>query len=224
MRRPKRSTPHTTTRLRWMESASPGVPTPNDLLVSWLERNGEAFRTSKRKLNLLEQLGEEMATNGIYGLTISSIRSQICRLKKGVQMRAEGGKCTSTDANHYYDRLLLLLFSEEERISMRDRAAERSTAVIDEDKQGSNTSPPPGNHNSRRTRSRSRAELKDASDVEDQGQGARQRPGAILQPVYSVLDTTEIRRRFELLSARQGLKQQGVDRETIDSLLPLHQE
>ncbi|EEY66360.1 uncharacterized protein PITG_03925 [Phytophthora infestans T30-4] len=184
MRRPKRSTPHTTPRLRWMESASPGVPTPMDLVMSWLERNGEAFRTSKRKIDLLEQLGEEMATNGIYGLTISSIRSQIYRLKSGVRKRAEGNKCSSAEANHYFDRLLPLMFTEEERANMRDHK----------------------------------------SDAEDQDPEARQRPGAILKPICPVLDTTEIRRRFELLSARQGLKQQGVDPETIDSLLPLHLE
>ncbi|KAF4030661.1 hypothetical protein GN244_ATG17534 [Phytophthora infestans] len=232
MRRPKRSTPHTTPRLRWMESASPGVPTPMDLVMSWLERNGEAFRTSKRKIDLLEQLGEEMATNGIYGLTISSIRSQIYRLKSGVRKRAEGNKCTSAEANHYFDRLLPLMFTEEERANMRDRAAERATAGNDENKQEKNTSPS-GNRKSQRPRTRSvvpcdtvsaESNVKDKSDAEDQDPEARQRPGAILKPICPVLDTTEIRRRFELLSARQGLKQQGVDPETIDSLLPLHLE
>ncbi|KAG3205432.1 hypothetical protein JG687_00006726 [Phytophthora cactorum] len=216
-----------------MASASPGDPTPMDLLMSWLERNGEEYRTSKRKLDLLEQLGEEMATNGIYGLTISSIRSQLSRLKNGVQMRAEGGKCTSTDANHYYDRLLPLMFSEEERSEMRDRAAERAAAAAANEDEQEETTVPRGSRKSQRTRSRSRmprdvvkpeSKVKDNSDAEAQGHQVRQSPGAILQPIRPVLDTTEIRRRFELLSARQELQQQGVDRQTIDSFLPLGHE
>ncbi|POM71894.1 Hypothetical protein PHPALM_11477 [Phytophthora palmivora] len=183
MRRPKRTTPHVVSRIRWTTSASPGEPTPMDRLMSWLERHGEEFRMSKRKIELLEQLGEEMAASGIYGLTMSSIRSQLSRLKKGVQMRAEGGKCASTDVNRYYDRLLVLLFDEDERIEMRERAAEQ------------------------------------VSEVKDRGVDSAKLP--IFDPV---LDTMEIRRRFELLSARQGLQQQGVDRETIDSFLPLRRE
>ncbi|EGZ05703.1 hypothetical protein PHYSODRAFT_533083 [Phytophthora sojae] len=189
MRRPARSTPHATPRLRWMEPTSPGEQSPMDRLMTWLERNGDEYRASKRKIDLLEQLGEEMATNGIYGLTISSIRSQISRLKNGVQTKAEGGNCASKDVNVYYDRLLGVLFDDEERAAMRERASAA------------------------------------ANELEDHEAAARPRVSANLKrlaPIDPILDTAEIRRRFELLSARQGLQSQGVDAETIDSFLPLH--
>ncbi|KAG7392605.1 hypothetical protein PHYPSEUDO_014993 [Phytophthora pseudosyringae] len=209
MRRPKRTT--RTPRLRWMASASSSDPSPMERLMSWLERHGEEYRTSKRKIDMLEQLGEEMATSGIYGLTVSSIRSQLLRLKNGVQMKAEGGKCTMTDVNRYYDRLLALLFDDEERAQMRERAA---AARADEE-----TASP---RMSRRTRTRSQPIVpRGVVNTVPEGtvEGAIEARGTILQPIGP--DTTEIHRRFELLSARQKLQQQGVDPDTIDSLLPL---
>ncbi|KAG6618836.1 uncharacterized protein IUM83_01602 [Phytophthora cinnamomi] len=194
-----------------------------DRLMAWLERNSDEYRSSKRKIGMLEQLCEEMAANGIYGLTINSIRSQISRLKNGVQMKAEGGKCTSKDVNIYYDRLLDVLFDDEERAEMRERAAAQEREA------------PRPLLTTRRARTRSQHpqereitktefEATDESEAEDQGIAATQRPSANSQqlaPIDPILDTVEIRRRFELLSARQGLQSQGVDPATIDSFLPL---
>lgn len=211
-----------------MEPTSPGEQSPMDRLMTWLERNGDEYRASKRKIDLLEQLGEEMATNGIYGLTISSIRSQISRLKNGVQTKAEGGNCASKDVNVYYDRLLGVLFDDEERAAMRERAS----AAANERERG----PLRPLLTTRRAATRAKApqeredvkeesEATDESEVEDHEAAARPRVSANLKrlaPIDPILDTAEIRRRFELLSARQGLQSQGVDAETIDSFLPLH--
>ncbi|KAE8884191.1 hypothetical protein PF010_g19506 [Phytophthora fragariae] len=225
MRRPGRSTP----RLRWMSPASPGELKPMDRLMIWLERNREEYRASKRKIDLLEQLGEEMATNGIYGLTINSIRSQISRLKHGVQAKAEGGKCASKDVNAYYDRLLDVLFDDNERAEMRERAREHEGGRPLLSTRGNLE-----NRQARTTRSKAPRELQtiktesevtDESEAEDQGTAARPLSAANFQrlaPVDPILDTMEIRRRYELLSARQGLQSQGVDPETIESFVPLN--
>ncbi|GMF12833.1 unnamed protein product [Phytophthora lilii] len=230
MRRPGRTTTtHANPRLRWMAPASPGELSPMERLMAWLERNGEAYRVSKRKISMLEQLGEEMATNGIYGISISSIRSQISRLKNGVQMKAEGGECTMADVNRYYDRLLDVLFGEEERAEMRERAAERQRNS-EHDHEFATVFKTRGRRYAQ-VRSlesaQTESEATENSDNEDRGNVARQLPGADMHRLASndnTLDTTEIRRRFELLSARQGLKDRGVDPETIDSFLPLHRD
>jgi hypothetical protein len=216
MRRPK-----ATTRVRWMAPISPGEASPMDKVVAWLERNGDVYRASKRKLDMLEQVGEELETSGIYGLSVSAIRSQLTRLKHQVRLKAEGGLCTATDANRYYDRLLVTLFDEDERAAMRARADERATEEATEPSAARSR---PLLRTSRRSRSRhsapreatqQEAEATDDSDAEDQ---ESEHAGADAQPI---LGTTEIRRRFELLSARRSLQRQGVDQETIDAMLPL---
>ncbi|KAG1697570.1 hypothetical protein DVH05_016010 [Phytophthora capsici] len=199
MRRPKRSTP----RLHWMAAASPGDRSPMDILMSWLERNGEEYRQSKRKIQMIEQLCEDMAMNGIYGLSIATVRSQLCRLKNGVQMIAEGRSCNSMDVNRYYDQLLLLLFDDNERAQMRERAAAEAQihndAAADPEPEPKAITEAVGKANKRG------AEVTCAK----------------LQSDGPILDTTEIRRRFELLCARQELQQRGIDPETIDTFLPL---
>ncbi|KAL3666748.1 hypothetical protein V7S43_008370 [Phytophthora oleae] len=171
-----------------------------DILMSWLERNGEEYRQSKRKTPMVEQLCEEMATNGIYDLSIASIRSQLCRLKSGVQMKAQGGNCSSLDVNRHYDRLLHLLFDDNERAQMRERAAAEP-----EMEPGA---PPVVTKAESQTKKRKTEVTSLFSSTSSQS-------------IDPILDTTEIRRRFELLSARQELQQRGVDSETIDSFLPL---
>ncbi|KAL4124769.1 hypothetical protein PRIC2_008363 [Phytophthora ramorum] len=200
-------------RLRWMAPASPGALSPMERLMSWLERNGEEYRASDRKVEMLEQLGEEMGTNGIYEATLNSLRSQMSRLKGGVRLKAEGGKCTFKDVNRYYERLLRLLFSEEERVEMRERAEHRQRERAE----------------SRRTRTlpnQVHAE-EDSGDATENGGEARQLPATNIQrtaTIDPILDADEIHRRFELLSSRQKLQAQGVEQDKIDWLLPLGRE
>ncbi|KAL4151622.1 hypothetical protein PRNP1_008564 [Phytophthora ramorum] len=182
-------------------------------LMSWLERNGEEYRASDRKVEMLEQLGEEMGTNGIYEATLNSLRSQMSRLKGGVRLKAEGGKCTFKDVNRYYERLLRLLFSEEERVEMRERAEQRQRERAE----------------SRRTRTLPNQVHveEDTGDATENGGEARQLPATNLQrtaTIDPILDADEIHRRFELLSSRQKLQAQGVEQDKIDWLLPLGRE
>ncbi|KAH7479649.1 uncharacterized protein KRP23_6437 [Phytophthora ramorum] len=200
-------------RLRWMAPASPGALSPMERLMSWLERNGEEYRASDRKVEMLEQLGEEMGTNGIYEATLNSLRSQMSRLKGGVRLKAEGGKCAFKDVNRYYERLLRLLFSEEERAEMRERAEQRQRERAE----------------SRRTRTLPNQVHveEDTGDATENGGEARQLPATNIQrtaTIDPILDADEIHRRFELLSSRQKLQAQGVEQDKIDWLLPLGRE
>ncbi|GMF18985.1 unnamed protein product [Phytophthora fragariaefolia] len=226
MSRSGRPTSQATPRLRWMVPASAGDLSPMDRLVAWLERNGEEYRASKRKVGMLDELVEEMATNGIYGVKNNSIRSQISRLKAGVLMKAEGGKCTLKDVNIYFDRLLDVLFDDEEKVEMRKRSATRKGAVEPgllsaSEKRASRQTLQP-----RQEGIKTESEATNESESEeDRGSLVRQLPSPNflnLAPTDAILDTVEIRRRFELLSARQGLQTQGVDPQMIDSFLPLH--
>ncbi|OWY95632.1 hypothetical protein PHMEG_00034313 [Phytophthora megakarya] len=174
MRVPKRTTPHATLRIRWMNSESPGVPTPMDRLVSWLERIGEEFRTSKRKLDLLEQLGDKNGDE--WHLRIDT--------EKGCKRKLKGGKCASNEVNQYYDRLLELLFSEEERVEMRERAVRRTA-----DQQQERTDRQE-NHKKRRTRATSRVPrdivIKEELDTSDEDRRTEVRgANSIIDPILN---------------------------------------
>ncbi|KAK1947777.1 hypothetical protein P3T76_000067 [Phytophthora citrophthora] len=185
-----------------------------DVLMSWLERNGEEYCQSKRKIDMVEQLCEEMATNGIYGLSIATIRSQLCRLKSGVQMKAEGRGCNSLDVNRYYDRLLFLLFDDDERDQMHERATTEQE-----------TEPKASPVVAKSTTTAEKREIEKTSVPSTTkrrgGTVEASLPGTNSETIDPMLDTTEIRRRFELLCARQELQQRGIDPETIDTFLPL---
>lgn len=196
-----------TARLRWNLAASPNSLSPMERLVMWLERNGTEYRHSRRKTQMLGQFNEELETQGFHSTTTSAISSQILRLTRAVKAKAEGGTSTVRDIDRYYDRLLFLLFNEQERIEMNRRAAER----VQSESQDSRSTKP---------RDKAKAATEKAKSSRQGAQKAGPKRSKSTDETKE-LNVGEIQRRYELVTARHKLLGQGIDQKEIDELFPL---